>query len=260
MPRGVETRRDRARLARDAGFRRLSVPSVVTGTMAAFGTFVVLSGVVAAVADWVDADDDYLERDWAAMADGPAIATVAVMALAFLLGGYGAGRMARRSGLIHGVATAALGVVVGGLSVLFADSVTDGSRSVLQLRDLGIPGTEDEWRAVDSLVGIGSLVVAFLGAAVGGLVGERWHARLLARAIDPEVGPEAEARQAAAREAAAADQAHRAAEDRAARATASEVPLEETRATREADIDLAREPETERSGAAAPSRDDRAPL
>ena len=36
-----------------------------------------------------------------------------------------------------------------------------------------------------------------LGAVAGGFLGERWHGKLVRRALDPSVGPEADARAAA---------------------------------------------------------------
>lgn len=39
-----------------------------------------------------------------------------------------------------------------------------------------------------------AVAAVIIGAAAGGLLGERWHARLLARAADPERGLSAEAR------------------------------------------------------------------
>ncbi|MGD9796793.1 MAG: YrzE family protein [Acidimicrobiia bacterium] len=216
----TETARDRRRLVRDAGYSPFSAISVLAGTMTAFGAFVFLSGLVAAVADWAGADEDFLDRDWGDMADGVAVATIAVMAAAFLLGGYAAGRMARRGGLLHGLGVFVGGVALAGLAVWFADEVTESDRIVGLLRDLGTPGTRDEWGDAASLAGIGSLVAAFVGAVAGGLWGERWHGRLVARALDPAVGPEARLRASGHDRLETADARHAEAEERVLATTA----------------------------------------
>ena len=54
------------------------------------------------------------------------------------------------------------------------------------------------------MAGLASLVAALAGAVIGGILGERWHAKLLSRAIDPEIGAEADARRQAAQLAAEA--------------------------------------------------------
>jgi hypothetical protein len=223
----IESARDRRELVRDAGFWPVSVASVLVGVSSAFGTFVLLSGLVAAVADWAGADADYLARDWRTVGDGVAVAVIAITLVSFAVGGYAAGRASRRLGMIHGVIVFAGGVIVAGLSVWFAQRVTDSDRIVTSLRDLGVPGTRGEWRDVGSLIGIGSLAAAFLGATGGGVVGERWHRRLLERALDPAYGPEAVVRARARRELVVADERHDEAEQRVALATGSTAPDDE---------------------------------
>ena len=94
----VETRRDRLAFVQEAGVRRVSLFSVLAGVMCAFGTFVLLLGVVAAIAQWIDGGDGYLVHDWRRVhAAGPIAAVVAVLFVSYLFGGYAAGRMARRA-------------------------------------------------------------------------------------------------------------------------------------------------------------------
>lgn len=65
------------------------------------------------------------------------------------------------------------------------------------LRSLGIPTTGTEYGQAATVAGIASLIALVVGSVLGGALGERWHARLVARAADPTVGAQA----AAAREA-----------------------------------------------------------
>jgi hypothetical protein len=60
-----------------------------------------------------------------------------------------------------------------------------------------------------------------LGALTGGIQGERWHGKLLARAVDPAFGPEAEERAAARKRLREAEVARLAAVDHVGRLTAA---------------------------------------
>jgi hypothetical protein len=115
-----------------------------------------------------------------------------------VVGGYVAGRMARRNGLAHGAGVAVLGlVVVGGVAALVRSSATSTDTIVRNLRSLGLPTTASEYGHAATVAGVASLVALFVGSLVGGILGERWHGRLLARAADPTVGAQAaSARQA----------------------------------------------------------------
>lgn len=184
----VETRSDRADLAHDAGKRKISFPSVLAGTLVAFGAFAVLLAIAAAVANAVDADLDLSTYDWEETGMAGGIAVGVVLLLSYFYGGYVAGRMSRRAGMWNGFMVFVLGVLiavgVGGLVNALADT-DDIARN---LRNVGIPTTGNEWREVGTVAGIASLAGMFLGALWGGAVGERYHGRYLARALDPDVG------------------------------------------------------------------------
>jgi hypothetical protein len=220
----TETAQDRRELARDAGFGSFSALSVIGGATTAFGVYALLSGLVAAVADWAGSDTDYLVRSWKDVPTGAAVATIVMSLVAFVFGGYVAGRMARRLGTVHGLAVFVVGVVVAGLAVWFAQRVADSDQVVSSLRDLGVPGTGEEWKQVGTFAGIGSLVAALVGAVLGGALGEGWHGRLVSRAVDPGYGPEAGARQRAREQLALARDRHDEAVGRVARASGA-VPV-----------------------------------
>jgi hypothetical protein len=97
--------------------------------------------------------------------------------------------MARRAGVLHGFL-----VFLGGVLVLVAVAAVthaqDGTDAILdRLDSLGIPTSGDEWAEIGSVAGIAALVAIIVGSLLGGMRGERWHQRLSARALDPEVGP-----------------------------------------------------------------------
>ena len=197
--RAPETRGDRAALAHEAGMGRISLVSVLAGTLVAYGAFAVLLALTAAVADAVGFDTELAGTDWRELGTAGGVVVAVVLLLCYLFGGYVAGRMARRAGVTNGFAVFVLSLVVAigvtGLVNLF----TDGDEILSDLRAIGVPTSSREWGDVGTVAGIGSLLAMLLGAVLGGGLGERWHGKLLARALDPSVGPEAEARAAAER-------------------------------------------------------------
>jgi hypothetical protein len=186
----VETRRDRTALTREAGIGKLSLISVLAGVLVAYGAFTVLAALAGAVAAVIGLDTDLSANNWAELGIGSAIAAAVVLLLAYLFGGYVAGRMARRAGLLHGVGVFVLALVLVALIAVIAATQTDTNVIRGNLRSLGIPTTGAEWGDIGTLAGIGSLVAMLVGAVLGGLLGERWHTKLTRRAASPNYGPD----------------------------------------------------------------------
>jgi 4-amino-4-deoxy-L-arabinose transferase-like glycosyltransferase len=186
----VETGRDRAALTREAGIGKLSFISVLAGVLVAYGAFAVLAALAAAAAAAIGLKTDLSANNWAELGVGSAIVAAVALLLAYLFGGYVAGRMARRAGLIHGLAVFILALVIVALIAAIAATQTDTSAIRGNLRSLGIPTTGAEWSDVGTLAGIGSLVAMLVGALLGGMLGERWHTKLARRAASPKYGPD----------------------------------------------------------------------
>ncbi|HEX2040216.1 MAG TPA: hypothetical protein VHF47_10840 [Acidimicrobiales bacterium] len=184
----VESRHDRAVLAQDAGLGKVSFVSVLAGTLVAYGAFAVLLAIAAAVAKAAGVETDFSDNEWRRLGAAGGAVVAVVLFLAYWFGGYVAGRMSRRAGTTNGFLVFVLGVVlavgVAGLVNLF----TDGDDILQELRGVGVPTTWDEWRDIGTVAGIGSLLGMLLGALAGGTAGERWHGKLLTRAMDPDVG------------------------------------------------------------------------
>jgi hypothetical protein len=178
----TETGRDRAALAQGAGFGRISFVSVLAGVLVAYGAMAVLLSAAAAIAEAAGIADRLSLDDWTRLGVGSAAVVVAATLVSYLFGGYVAGRMARRAGLLNGLATFVLAVLlVATLGALLA--LRSGTEQVAaDLVGAGIPAAFDEWGAVGSLAGLGSLVAMLVGALVGGKLGERWHSKLTRRA------------------------------------------------------------------------------
>ncbi|HEX6596094.1 MAG TPA: TIGR04086 family membrane protein [Acidimicrobiales bacterium] len=200
----IETRQDRRALVEDAGFGRLSFVSVVAGVLCAYGLFAVLLGLGAGVVEAINADID-LASEWDDLGVAGGLAVAGLLFLSYLFGGYVAGRMARRSGTLHGVAVFALGVLLVAAAAALARALGGDDVAASNLRDLGVPTTADEWGNIATVAGLASLAGMLLGGLLGGALGERWHAKLLTRALDPRVGAEAEALRESERRAAEAE-------------------------------------------------------
>lgn len=192
----VEGRRDRMAFAREAGLGRASLPSAVAGTMVAYGTFVVLLALVGGIAARLasSGSSSLVPNDWQDLGTGAGIGVAVLLGLAYLFGGYVAGRMARRGGLVNGILVFVLGVAVAAGVAAIVGTRADSGSIVRNLRNVGVPTSGKEWSQVGTVAGIAALVAMLVGAVMGGVLGERWHAKLAARAADPDIGPAAEAR------------------------------------------------------------------
>lgn len=189
-----ETSRDRALMAEDAGFGRFSLLAVLAGTVCAFGVFGVVFALTAAVFDGLDIGTDLSSTDWRRLDRAGGLVAGGALGVAYLFGGYVAGRMARRAGVAHGAAVFVLGVA---FAIGAAAAIDQGSdpRPVLDdLRQLGVPTSRGEWSELWTIAGVAAVLVVVVASVLGGLLGERWHGKLVARAMDPQIGPEADAR------------------------------------------------------------------
>jgi hypothetical protein len=219
--RTVENARDRTVLARDAGLPRASFISALAGTMVGYGTSIVLVAVAAGIAARVSntATSTLTTYDWRRIGGGAAAVLAVALLVSYLFGGYVAGRMARRAGALNGLLVFVLSIVVVGVAAAIIGTKTDSGTIVDGLRRAGIPTTTGEWRDIGTVAGVASLAAILVGSILGGALGERWHGKLLTRALDPEIGPEADARAA---QAAAAARARR---EQAASTTYQSRPL-----------------------------------
>jgi len=177
----------------DAGFGGFSLTSVLAGVLVAYGAFAILAGLAAAIVAAVGNGTD-LNTDWERLGTGGGLIVAGLLLVSYLFGGYVAGRMARRNGLVHGLGVLVLGVaIVGVVAALVRSSSGSTDTIAANLRSLGIPTTADEYGQAGTVAGIASLIAVVAGAMLGGVLGERWHGRLLARAADPTVGAQAAA-------------------------------------------------------------------
>jgi hypothetical protein len=211
-------------MAGDAGWGALSLPSVVAGVLVAYASAALLTLAAWAVASWIGVDTTMSTRDWRRLGELGGIGAAIVLLLAFAYGGYTAGRMARRGGLRNGLLVAAAGIALAAGIAAAGGGLGSWGPISRELQRLGSPTTWRQWRDPVFIAGLASLIAVFLGALAGGRAGERWHAKLLSRALDPMIGPEAAVRAAAAR-ASRAEELHQAAAARVANTTAVREPI-----------------------------------
>lgn len=187
----METRRDRSALAADAGIGSVSIASVFAGTLVAFGATVLLLSLAASIAGGAGLGVD-VQGNWQDAGVAGGIILAVVLFVSYLFASYAAGRMARRHGMLHGVLVFVTSLVAVGVATIVARLLTDADADTIlgNLRSVGVPTSGDEWRDVATVAGVSSLAAMLLGSLLGGGWGERWHGRLISRALDPAVGRE----------------------------------------------------------------------
>jgi hypothetical protein len=195
----IEGRRDRLALAEDAGLGRVSGTSVLAGILVAYGAFAVVAGLTAAVLQAVNVSVNFSGEDLRRAGTAGGIVLGAVLFVSWLFGGYVAGRMARRAGTTQGLLVFLFGLFIAIAAATVVEASGATGDVVRGLRTLGVPTSAEQWRQIGTVAGVASLAGMFLGAVLGGTMGERWHTKLVSRALDPGVGPEAVVRAAQAK-------------------------------------------------------------
>lgn len=188
--RTVERSRDRKDLVRAAGMPSLSFISILAGVFTAYGTVLLLLGIAAGVGNELGFETGGIsDNEWRDIGIGAAVAVGVVLFISYFFGGYVAGRMGRRAGLVHGLFVFLLGLVVVAVAAGAASLGADGEAISDELANQGIPTEADDWSDIGLFGGLGVLAAMLLGALLGGIKGERWHGKLAARAFDPDVTP-----------------------------------------------------------------------
>ena len=157
--------------------------SVVLGWLAALGAGLILSGIVSGIIGAI-----FGTAGRQGLTEGGATALVGLLItllLAFLIGGYAAGRMASRQGLKHGllvpllalVVTLLLAIVGGLLGVSFIDQLSGVTLPQGAQQSAQQAAPQQGLGTILSVSGILALLFPFLGGAIGGLWGARTGTR-----------------------------------------------------------------------------------
>jgi len=135
------------------------------------------AGVALGLAQGVDSADEAAEQV-ETVGIGGGIAVLVVLFLAYLAGGYVAGRMARFDGARQGMAVWLVGLLVV-LVLAAAGAILGAQYNVLQQLNLPrIPIDEGTATTAGIITLVAILLVTLLGALIGGKVGERYHRKV----------------------------------------------------------------------------------
>jgi hypothetical protein len=197
-----ETRREHrgSLLQRDRGERRdravplvgvrggVSAGAILTGVLVAFGAMFLLSGIVAGVLVALDVLEEGVDSSQAIEAGvGAAIAVVITQLLAYMWGGYTAGRMGRGAGFLNGLAVPLVAILLALIIGAVVAALGATAQFNLPFSDARLPVEDDVLIDFGVGIGIASLVAMFLGGAIGGAMGARWHTKLERRAEEEEI-------------------------------------------------------------------------
>jgi hypothetical protein len=169
--------------AQRARFGGIKWGAAFFGWLSANGLAVILvalvsaTGVALGLANGVDTAGEVADQA-DSVGLGGAIAVLVILFLAYLAGGYVAGRMARFDGARQGMATWLIGLIVV-LLLAAAGAVLGAQYNVLQDLNLPrIPVNEGTATTTGIITLVAILVVTLLGAVLGGKIDERYHRRI----------------------------------------------------------------------------------
>ena len=192
---GASATRGAARDAVDAQHDRyggIKWGAAFFGWLSANGLAVLLIALISAgglalgLTEGIDnADDAADQADTIGIAGG--IVLLVVLFLAYLAGGYVAGRMARFDGVRQGIAVWVIGLLVV-LALAVAGLVFGSEYNVLQRLDLPrIPIDEGTATTGGIIALVAVLLVTLLGAILGGKLGDRFHRKVDRAGFDATV-------------------------------------------------------------------------
>lgn len=161
----------------------VSLVAILTGVLVAFGAIFLLSalvgGILAATGVETEIGDEAQEATL-----GAGIALVATMFVAYLWGGYTAGRMGRGAGAVNGLLVPVLALIVAGVVLGVVAALGATANLNLPFGDSQLPIEDGNLVEFGVGVGVASLIAMFLGGILGGMAGARWHTKLERHAVD----------------------------------------------------------------------------
>jgi hypothetical protein len=218
----------------------VSLGAILTGVVVAFGAMFLLSALVGGILAATGVDADELGRETTREAGlGATIAFVAAMFLAYLWGGYTAGRMGRGAGVVNGLLVPVLALVIGAIVAAVVTAMGAAANLNLPFNESQLPIEGERLVDFGTLAGIVALAAMFVGGILGGALGSRWHTKLERRAIDEREAQLEERRRADIEQERDRRRAER--DEVAERGPAPPPPSETTRSRSVGDSDVATE-------------------
>jgi hypothetical protein len=161
-------------------FGGMSLGAQLVGMLTAFATLLLLGGLWGAAVGTI-AYQTANDNSATAVSIGAVIAGILILFLAFLAGGWAAGRMARYDGGRNGLMTVVWFLVLG--AILAALGVWAGSAYNV-VANVNLPNWFGNWWHSSNVTtgavisGIVAILAAFLGAYVGGQIGEHYNEKV----------------------------------------------------------------------------------
>ena len=152
--------------------------AILTGVVVALGSFFLLSFIIAGIAAATGLADEQVTTSEAIDASvSVGIALVVTQFLAYLWGGYTAGRMGRGKGALHGILVPITAVLLAVLATAIAVAFGTSGDYTLPYEATRLPQTD---YAIDwgTTVAIAVGIAMLLGGLLGGMLGSRWHTKL----------------------------------------------------------------------------------
>jgi hypothetical protein len=176
--------RQQAVAAQKERFGGISWGAAFFGWLSANGMAVILiallsaGGLALGLSDTVATADEAADSATSGIGLGAGIALLVVLFLAYLAGGYVAGRMSRFDGVKQGIAVWVIGLLVV-LLLALAGFLFGSEYNVLsQLNLPRIPVDEGTLTTAGIIALAAVLVATLLGAVLGGLLGTRYHRKV----------------------------------------------------------------------------------
>lgn len=160
----------------------VSFGAILTGTLVAFGAMFVLTAVISGALVALGLSDNLTPGEAAEVGMATGAGFFVAQFLAYMWGGYAAGRMSRGSGAANGALVALLAIVMGIAvgAIAMGIGATEDVRTPFNSSQLPADGEVLEWGAG---LAIAALAAMFLGGIVGGSLGSRWHTKLERRIV-----------------------------------------------------------------------------
>ena len=179
----------------------ISGGAIVTGVVVAFGAMFLMSALVGGVlAATGTTPEDIADQTGTIEAGvGAGIALIVAQFVAYLWGGYTAGRMARGAGVVNGFLVPLFAIVLAIAVGAVVASLGATANLNLPYSTARLPIEGDFLVDWGTPVALGALAAMFLGGALGGGLGAAWHTRLESDRIEEVEEERAEARREAAR-------------------------------------------------------------
>ena len=170
----------------DAAYQRpiearggISGGAILTGVLVAFGAMFLFSALIGGILAALGIAEVDITRGEAIDAGiGAGIAFVVAQFLAYLWGGYTAGRMGRGAGVGNGLLVPLVAIVIAVITGFVVASLGATANLNLPFTENRLPLENDYLVSWGIGIGIASLVAMFVGGAIGGGLGARWHTKL----------------------------------------------------------------------------------